>query len=125
MAYSPGSTVSVMVYTKAMPETELVNQIRTDLLKARKARDQLTTTTLQAILSAIDNAGTIPVPDNINTIGTGSTEVPRRELSIRDMHELVAQEITEIQHTIKELGDKQKSYVDELRKRIVILENYL
>lgn len=111
-----------------MPEPishELVNQIRTDLLKARKARDQLTTTTLQAILSAIDNAGAVPTPDNINVIGTGSTEMPRRELSIQDIRELVAHEIAEMQHTIRELGDKEKSYVDELHKRVVILENYL
>lgn len=111
-----------------MPKTtshEVVDHIRADLLAARKARDQLTSTTLQTILSTIDNAGAIPAPGNINTIGTGSTEAPRRELSMQDVRELVEREILEMKHTIKKLGDREKSYVNELNKRVAILESYL
>lgn len=104
---------------------ELVARIRADLLGARKARDQLTTTTLQQILSAIDNAGAVPVSENISFLGTGSTEMPRRELSLQNIREIVNDEITEAQHAIKELGDNESSYVGELHKRIAILENYL
>jgi len=104
---------------------DFIVRLRSDLLKARKARDQLTTTTLQAVLSAIDNAGAVPVPEKITTIGTGSTEAVRRELSIQDMQELVKHEITEAQYAIKKLGNIENSYVNELNKRIVILEAYL
>lgn len=110
--------------TEITPQ-EFINQIRANILKARKARDQLTVTTLQALLSAIDNAGAVPLPDStINNLGAGSTEVPRRELSMQDMHELVKCEVIELQHAIEKLGDKEKTYKDELRKRIIILENY-
>jgi uncharacterized protein YqeY len=104
---------------------DFIDRLRTDLLKARKARDRLTTTTLQEVLSAIDNAGAIPVPEDIATVGTGSTEAMRRELSTQDIHDLVKHEITEAQHAIKKLGDKENSYVNELDKRIAILEGYL
>lgn len=104
---------------------DLINQLRADLLKSRKARDPLTTTTLQGILSAIDNAGAVPVPENIETVGTGSTEALRRELSASDIHELVKLEINEAQHAIKKLGNQKNPHVDELGKRITILERYL
>ncbi len=104
---------------------DFISRLRTDLLKARKARDQLATTTLQAVLSAIDNAGAVPVPENITTIGTRSTEAVRRELSTQDIQELIKHEIIEAQHAIKKLGDMENSYVNELNKRIVILETYL
>lgn len=104
---------------------DFIDRLRTDLLKARKARDQLTTSTLQEVLSAIDNAGAIPLPKNITTVGTGSTEAMRRELSTKDIHELVKREIIEAQHAIKMLGDRESSYVNELDKRITILESYL
>jgi len=41
------------------------------------------------------------------------------------MQELVKHEITEAQHAIEKLGNIENSYVNELDKRIVILENYL
>lgn len=104
---------------------EVIARIRADLLTARKARDQLTTTTLQQVLSAIDNAGAVPVSENISFVGAGSTEMPRRELSSKDIHKLVNGEISEARHAIGELGDNESSYVSELHKRIAILENYL
>jgi len=113
---------------EAMPNDnpqEAIARIRADLLDARKARDQLTTTTLQQILSDIDNAGAVPVSENMSSVGTGSTEMPRRELSSQDIRELVSSEITEAQHAIEELGNKESSYTGELYKRIAILKNYL
>ncbi|MDN5274952.1 MAG: hypothetical protein JWP06_853 [Candidatus Saccharibacteria bacterium] len=103
----------------------LIDRLRRDLLDARRTRNQLTTTTLQGVLSSVDNAGAVSVPENINFIGTGSTDVSRRELSLQDIRELVSGEITEAQNAIKELGDKEGAYVDELNERIAILENYL
>jgi uncharacterized protein len=104
---------------------DFIDQLRADLLDARKARDQLTTTTLQGVLSAIDNAGAVPVPNGITTLGTGSTEVARQELSIQDMRKIVKHEIVEVQDAIETLGDPENPYVDELNKRIMILEGYL
>jgi len=103
----------------------LPTQLRADLLEARKARDQLTSTTLQTLLSAIDNAGAIPVSENFGSVGVGSTEATRRTLSAQDITEIITSEIAEIKSAIKELGDAKSPYTDELNSRIVILEKYL
>jgi hypothetical protein len=104
---------------------DLVAQLRVDLLKSRKARDQLTATTLQTLLSAIDNANAVPVSENINTSGVGSTEAPRRILSAQDIAAIVTAEITELKSAINELDDTRSSYRDELNSRIGILERFL
>lgn len=97
-----------------------INQLRVDLLEARKTRDQLTTNTLQAVISAIDNAGAVPIPEKIT-----STEVSRRELSMQDVYEIIKREIIELQQAIKELDSVKSPHADELRHKIAILEKYL
>ncbi|HSW77507.1 MAG TPA: hypothetical protein VLG36_01785 [Candidatus Chromulinivoraceae bacterium] len=106
------------------PQT-LIDQLRTDLLKARKARDQLTSTTLQGVISAIDNAGAVPAPENTVSIGVGSTEATRRELSKQDLQMIIQGELVELEQAIKELDDRENTYTNELRNRITILESYL
>lgn len=103
---------------------DIVMQIRKDLLEARKTRNQLTSTTLQALLSAIDNAGAVPVSQNIAPAGVGSTEAARRLLFDDDITEIVASEIAELTLSIKTLG-VDNSYVDELTRRKAVLEKYL
>jgi uncharacterized protein len=101
------------------PQT-IVHHLREDFLKARKNRDQLTSTTLQTALSAIDNAGAVPINSNVT-----ATEVPRRELTAQDINEILEREILELQHAIRELGTTATPYADELRAKIKILEKYL
>lgn len=104
---------------------DLASRLRRDLLNARKSRDQLTSTTLQEAISALDNAGAVPISRTIGTIGVGSTEVPRRELSTQDAERIITREIIELQQAIKELGNMQSPYVDELSSKITILEKYV
>jgi hypothetical protein len=104
----------------------LPERLRIDLLRARKTGDQFTTTTLQAVIAAIDNASAVPISKkNISTIGVGSTEMPRRELSEQDIEEILKHEIAGLQHAIDEFDGIKNPYVDELNKKITILENYL
>jgi hypothetical protein len=103
----------------------LIDQLRADLLEARKARNQLTTATLQAVIAAIDNAGAVSASENISSLGVGSTEVPRRELSEQDIEEIVKGEIAELQRAIKEFGDAKNPYVSELEIKVGILKQYL
>jgi uncharacterized protein YqeY len=102
-----------------------MSRLRTDLLEARRARDQLTTATLQAVISAIDNAGAVPASENTASIGVGSTEAPRRELSEQDLQNIVKNEIIELKQAIREFGDVKSPYANELNDKITILEKYL
>ena len=99
----------------------LVNQLRADFLEARKTRNSLVSTTLQAVLAAIDNAGAVPV----DSIKTTSTEIPRRELSKHDIQEILKQEISELRQAIQEVGNTNRPYISELTHKISILEKYL
>jgi uncharacterized protein YqeY len=104
---------------------DIVGQLRTDLLEARKARDSLTSAALQAVVAAIDNAGAVSVPESLDSIGVGSTEASRRELSARDIQEIIKREITEMKDVITQLGHTESSYVDELNNKVAILERYV
>jgi uncharacterized protein YqeY len=103
----------------------IINLLRSDLLIARKKRDSLTADTLRSVIAAVDNAGAVPVSMGIHAIGTGSTEMPRRELSEQDLIKIVESEIAEMQQAVKEFGDANSTYTDELNKKIALLENYL
>ena len=103
----------------------LIDQLNMDILNARRGQDRFTATTLQEVVAAIDNAGAVPVPETIHSIGTGSTEVPRRELSAQDIQEIIQHEITELHRAIKQFGSQKNDYTDELQRKITILEKYL
>lgn len=103
----------------------LLTQLHSDLLEVRKSRDQLVTATLRAVIAAVDNAGAVPVPEGMNTMGVGSTEAIRRDLSEDDVRDLVKREIAELQLAVKEFGDVKDAYVDELNAKITILEKYV
>lgn len=99
------------------------NQLYADLREARKARDQVTVTTLQEVIAAIDNAGAVSA--GVSSTGVGSTEAPRRELSTYDMQQIVQKEITELQDTINQLNNMQSPYAGELKHKVAILEKYI
>jgi uncharacterized protein len=77
-------------------------RLRSELLTARKDRNATRVSALRSALSAIDNAET---PDDVHldapaggpianaVVGLGAAEVPRRELSEEQIHELVRAEI--------------------------------
>jgi uncharacterized protein YqeY len=103
----------------------IIDRLRIDLLEARKERNQLIVSTLQAVISAIDNASAVPASESIGTLGVGSTEAPRRELSKQDIEEIIENEIIELQHAIAQFEGAKTPYVDELGSKINILEKYL
>lgn len=103
----------------------LVDQLRQDLLKARKKRDRIISETLQSVVAAIDNAGAVPINEKIDTIGVGSTEARRRELSFQEVQDIIRHEIEEMHHAITTLGNHNDDLVTELRTKTTILNEYL
>ena len=61
----------------------VVEQMKHDLLEARKSRDLLSVDALQSVLARITNAEAVPMSDVSAplTIGVGATEVARKELT--------------------------------------------
>jgi uncharacterized protein len=63
-----------------LTDKELRDLLRRDLGTALKARDAEAVAALRTTIAAIDNAEAV----DTTTIGVGSTEVPRRDLSMDD-----------------------------------------
>ncbi len=77
--------------------------LRDELSAAIKSRDEVAVSALRSTLGAVDNAEAVAVPAEhhaalpieLTPTGTGATEAPRRQLSDRDVADLVRAEIAE------------------------------
>ena len=113
-----------------MQKHSIISRTQSDLLVARKGRDQLKAGVLQIMLARITNSEAVPVHDRqvgyMVHEGVGSTEVPRRALSEQDIQSIVQQEINELQSAITSMsGHDGSQYVIDLRKKADILKSYL
>lgn len=114
---------------------ELMTRLSADLKNAMIGKDVIATKAIRSLISAIDNAGAVPVesPETLPmsggiagaTSGLGSTEVARRELSDQDVSRIIQGEIDEIANTIELIGDDSRPEVAELRQQMEILKKYL
>jgi uncharacterized protein len=76
----------------------LRTRMRQALPEAMRARDQMAVSVLRATLAALDNAEAIPVDErgkSIEPVGVGTTEAARRQLSEREMTDIVRAEAAE------------------------------
>lgn len=106
----------------------IVEQMKHDLLDARKARDQETVNALQAVLTRITNAEAVSVPDAgaPMLVGVGATEVARRELASTEIQTLIHDEIAELTAAKASMADHaDHPYAIELDQKIAILSRYV
>lgn len=106
-----------------------------DLTKAMKAQDTMAIKSLRILMSAIDNAGAVPVetPKVMPmsgkiagaTSGLYSTEVPRRELTDIEVKQIIKNEILEITRILELVDDRARPEVKQLEGQIKILKKYL
>jgi uncharacterized protein YqeY len=105
-----------------------VDQMRKDLLTARKARDKVTEVALKRALSAFDNAAAAPVErhDNLPRLGLGVTEVPRLELTNDDYVRIIEAELADAETAAQqyEAGGRAEEAV-RLRAECAVLTRYL
>jgi len=97
-----------------------VNQLRKDLLIARKARDTPASDALRSVINEIDNASAIPIPDDPSI-----TEAPRRELSLKDIISIIDAEIDEMQQAAEQFTNVDDARKNELDKKISLLKQHL
>lgn len=111
---------------------ELVAQIKTDLIGAMKERATIEVSALRALLARISNAEAVQAPYKAQTsstyvagasVGVGSTESSRKELSYADIQVIIHAELTEIQTAKQQLLDADP-YAAELNQKLTILRSY-
>lgn len=120
-------------YIKTMEKIKL--KLSADLKDAMKARDAITIKTLRSLISEIDNAGAVvveepkimPMSGGIAgaTDGIGSSEVPRKELSEKDIKKIIQREIDEITKTIELVEQHSQLDTNQFIEQIKILRKYL
>jgi uncharacterized protein YqeY len=106
---------------------ELVAVLRADLSAAMKARDTMTVRVLRTVLSAIANAEAVPVAASRYepSVGVGSTELPRQELSAEQVDSIVVNEIDERRHLAEDLRARGRHEEAQLlESEIAIVERY-
>lgn len=96
-----------------------------DLRQAMKDKDLLTVSALRSVLARIHNAEAVPQHNETNlSIGVGSTEVARKQLSADDIQAVMKDELHEINTTLHAL-DPDSEYAIELQKKASIVQTYL
>ena len=103
----------------------LITQIQQDMRQAMKRKDLLAVNTLRSVLARIHNAEAVPQRNETNlSVGVGSTEAARKQLSEHDIQSIIIDELEEINTTFHAL-DPHSEYAAELQKKAGIVQTYL
>jgi uncharacterized protein YqeY len=101
------------------------NQLRADLVTARKARHPTEVSMIRTLIAAIENAEAVEAADSEEPkIGLGHDQ-PRRELTDDDIATIVERERTEVVEAIthyRELG--LTAHLEELEERLRVVDRY-
>jgi uncharacterized protein len=110
-------------------------KLSSDLYGAMKRRDAIAIKTIRSLISEIDNAGSViveepkimPMSGGIAgaTAGIGSSEVSRKELSEKEIEQIIQGEIDEIIKTIELVKQHSQLNTEQYIKQIDILKSYL
>lgn len=105
----------------------IFEQLKADLLMARKARDGVRVETLRTMISALDNATAVEVDTSFVPVDGGhQPDVPRRELSEQDCLAILRTEANGRQSALAQY--EQLGRVNEaarLRIEVAIMREYL
>lgn len=111
-------------------------EVRRDLRTALKSRKKETVSVLRTMITAIDNAEAVrpeqQTPRSADGAvayslpGVGSSEVPRRELTMPDVHAIVADLLREYEKQERQYRSMhQHEAADSLRRQASVLGSYL
>lgn len=111
-------------------------RVRRDLRSALKLRQPERVSALRAILAAIDNAEAVDVatsyPSGTGGViahscpGVGSTEAPRRRLTMADVVQIVSDLVRDDETHAQRYGSMRRTEAaDALRRKAAIMRSYL
>lgn len=114
---------------------KIKEKLSADLKNAMKEGDIVAIKTIRSLISEIDNAGAViveepkimPMSGGIAgaTDGIGSSEVPRKELSEKEIGQIIQREIEEITKTIELIKEHSQLDTKQFVQQIDILKKYL
>ena len=96
-----------------------VDRLRTDLLAARKQRDDVAVAAIRRAITAIENAAAPPHQE-------GVTEVPRLDLTVEQRRDALRAEVDEALASADQYDEhEQTEAAQRLRAEAAVLEQYL
>ena len=114
---------------------EIKSRLSIDLRNAVKEKNSLAVNAIRSLMSAIDNAGAVPVkkPEVMPmsggiagaTEGLGSSEALRRELSDVEIKQIIQKEINEMAEAVELINNDSRPESKELIEQMDILKKYL
>lgn len=102
-------------------------RLKTDLIVAMRDRDSLRVRTIRSLISAVDNAGAVPVDSDRYEpkIGLGH-DVPRRQVTDEEIREMLGHERDDLLQAASEYRTHgQNERAGELEIRAGIVSGYL
>lgn len=113
-------------------------RLRADLTTAMKARDKEAVAALRSVLASFDNAEAVPVPAPATgppasseyvagtSVGLGSAEVARRELTLDDLRTVLRSQIDEgLAEADTYAAHGRPDDAGRLRRQVDVLRTYL
>lgn len=95
--------------------SELQQRLKESFSAALKARDGVATAALRSALAAIDNAAAVDASAGSRpTLGVGTREVERKDLSAADVREIVRREVSDREAAATEY--ESRSRLDQARR---------
>jgi uncharacterized protein len=94
-----------------------------------KNRELTKLSALRSLLARLHNAESVTRPDDAPetggpiagaTAGVGSTEAPRKQLTLTEVQAIIQAEIQEIETTLRQLNESSE-YAAELREKLVVI----
>ena len=106
------------------------DRLRDDLKPAMRERDMTRVRALRSALGAIDNAEAVPTTARAGAIedasvGVGSTEAARHELSAQDVRDVLQQEVDEREAAATESDDRAPDWAARLRAEAAVIAAYV
>lgn len=101
-------------------------QMKLDLTAAMKAREMVAVSTLRTVLGAIDNAEAVPVTTPLEYSNGKTKDVPRKQLTLTDIEQILRQELNARQAAALKYQDLGKA--DEaarLQQEADLIADYL
>jgi uncharacterized protein YqeY len=100
--------------------------LRGDLRQFMKERDRVSARVLRTVLTAIDNAGAVPVTEDDAPTTDFSGERARREVTNEEMYQILESQISERKEAIGVFAENgAEDRAEELRLEVQMLADYL
>lgn len=108
------------------PRLRVLDQLRADLAISLRERRSIEVSAIRTLIGALENAEAVEV-EHSSEVKTGfGHDVPRRELTDREVRDILERERSDVVNAMVRYGDLGlDDHVAEMKARLTIIERYV